>query len=67
MGTIAAAAAVVVVLLAVQVGRLDQRVGQVASASRQTGLAQAVQAALLDPSAQKVTLAAKTGADARHR
>jgi anti-sigma-K factor RskA len=58
LGAVAAAAAVVVVLLAVQVGRLDQRIGQVAAASRQTGLAQAVQAALLDPGAQKVTLAA---------
>jgi anti-sigma factor RsiW len=58
VGTIAAAAAVVAVLLAVQVGRLDQRVGQLASASRQTGLNQAVQAALLDPGVQQVTLSA---------
>jgi anti-sigma factor RsiW len=57
VGTIAAAAAVVAVVLAVQVGRLDQRVGQLASASRQTGLGQSVQAALLDPKAQRVTLA----------
>jgi len=56
VGTIAAAAAVVAVVLAVQVGRLDQRVGQLAAASRQMGLSQAVQAALLDPKAQKVTL-----------
>jgi anti-sigma factor RsiW len=62
VGAIAAAAAVAVVLLAVQVGRLDQRIGHVAAASRQSGLAQAVQAALLDPSAHKVTLAAETGA-----
>ena len=58
VGTIAAAAAVVAVVLAVQVGRLDQRVGQLAVVSRQTGLTQAVQAALLEPNAQKVTLAA---------
>ena len=58
VGTVAAAAAVVAVLLGVQVGRLDQRVGQLANASRHSGLNQVVQAALLDPSAQKVTLAA---------
>ncbi|HVA02951.1 MAG TPA: anti-sigma factor [Acidimicrobiales bacterium] len=59
MGSVvAAAAAVVAVLLGVQVNRLDQRVAQVAAASRHNGLNQGVQAALLDPSAQKVTLAA---------
>ncbi|MDR3649239.1 MAG: anti-sigma factor [Acidimicrobiales bacterium] len=61
VGAIAAAAAVVVVLLAVQVGRLDNRVGQLAAANRQAGLSQAVQAALLDPGAQKVNLAADNG------
>lgn len=58
VGTVAAAAAVVAVLLGVQVGRLDQRVGQLANASRQTGISQAVQAALLDPGAQQVALTA---------
>jgi hypothetical protein len=58
VGTVAAAAAVVAILLGVQVGRLDQRVGQLANASRQTGISQAVQAALLDPGAQKVALTA---------
>jgi anti-sigma factor RsiW len=62
VGTIAAAAAVVAVVLAVQVGRLDQRVGQLAAASRQMGLSQAVQAALLDPKAQKVTLTGSVAA-----
>jgi anti-sigma factor RsiW len=57
VGTIAAAAAVVAVLLGVQVSRLDHRVGQLAEASRHTGLTQAVQAALLEPDAQKVALA----------
>ncbi len=61
VGTIAAALAVVAILLAAQVGRLDQRVGQLAAASRQSGITGAVQAALLDPSAQRVTLMA-TGA-----
>lgn len=56
VGTVAAAAAVVAVLLAVQVGRLDQRVGQLADATHQSGTAQAVQAALLDPGAHKITL-----------
>jgi hypothetical protein len=64
VGTAAAAAAVVAILLAVQVGRLDQRVGQLAKASQQSGLSQAVQAALLDPSAQKVDLAATSSAPA---
>jgi hypothetical protein len=58
LGTIAAAVAVVAILLAVQVGRLDQRVGQLARASQQSGLSGAVQAALLDPSAKKVVLTA---------
>ena len=58
VGTVAAAAAVVAILLGVQVGRLDQRVGQLATASRQTGISQAVQAALLDPGAKMVTLTA---------
>jgi hypothetical protein len=55
---VAAAAAVVAVVLGVQVGRLDQRVGQLANASRHSALNQEVQAALLDPSARKVTLSA---------
>jgi anti-sigma factor RsiW len=58
VGTVAAAAAVVAILLGVQVGRLDQRVGQLANASRQTGISQAVQAALLDPGAKTVALTA---------
>jgi len=58
LGTIAAAVAVVAIVLAVQVGRLDQRVGQLARASQQSGLSGAVQAALLDPSAKKVVLTA---------
>jgi len=57
VGTIAAAAAVVAVLMAVQVGRLDQRVSQLGLATRHNELTQAVQAALLEPDAQKVTLA----------
>jgi len=55
-GAIAAAVAVVAVLLAVQVSHLDQRVNQIAEASRHSGLTQAVQAALLEPNAQKVPL-----------
>jgi anti-sigma-K factor RskA len=58
MGAVAAAVAVVAILLAVQVGRLDQRIGQVANASRRTGLTEQVQAALLEPGAKEVTLAA---------
>jgi anti-sigma factor RsiW len=63
LGAVAAAVAVVAILLAVQVGRLDQRVGQVARASQQSGLSQQVQAALLNPSAQRVTLSS-TGSGA---
>ena len=62
MGSVvAAAAAVVAVLLGVQVNRLDQRVAQVAAASRHNGLNQGVQAALLDPSAQVTLAATSTG------
>jgi len=64
VGAMAAAVAVVAILLAVQVGRLDQRVGQLARASQQSGLSQAVQSALLDPSAQKVTLATTSSSPA---
>ena len=62
VGTIAAAVAVVAVLLGVQVGRLDQRVSQLTTASRHAGLSQQVQAALLDPGARQVDLTAHTGA-----
>jgi anti-sigma factor RsiW len=61
VGTVAAAVAVVAVLLGVQVARLDHRVGQLADASRHAGLTQAVQAALLEPDAQKVPLASTGG------
>ena len=61
-GTIAAAVAVVAVLLGVQVGRLDQRVSQLTTASRRAGLSQQVQAALLDPGAKQVDLTAGSGA-----
>ncbi len=56
VGAIAAAVAVVAVLLGVQVSRLDQRVNAIADASRHSGLTQALQAALLEPNAQKVSL-----------
>jgi anti-sigma factor RsiW len=62
VGAIAAAAAVVAVLLGVQVGRLDQRVSQLTTASRHAGLSEQVQAALLDPRARQVDLTANTGA-----
>jgi anti-sigma factor RsiW len=58
VGAIAAAVAVVAVPLGVQVSRLDQRVNALADASRHSGLSQALQAALLEPNAQKVSLVA---------
>jgi hypothetical protein len=64
VSTLAAAAVVIAVVLAVQVGRLDQRVTALTTAMRQTGLAQAVQAALLDPKAKRVTLAGTGAASA---
>ena len=60
----AGAAAAVIALLAVQVGRLDNRVGQLATAAEQAGLSQAVQAALLAPDKRTVTLADRAGAPA---
>jgi anti-sigma factor RsiW len=60
-GAAAAAAVAVIAVLGVQVSHLDGRVGQLASASERTGMAQAVQAALLDPRARTVPLTAAGG------
>jgi hypothetical protein len=49
-------AAAVIALMAVQLGRLDARVGQLSSLSEHQGVSQAAQAALLDPSAQRITM-----------
>ena len=64
-GAVAAVAAAVIALLAVQVGRLDNRVSQLAGADRQRGLASAVVAAVVDPSHHEVVLDAP--ATARYR
>ncbi len=53
----AAAAAAVIAVLAVQVARLDERVGQVDRAIAQQGIAQAVLRAETDPNAARVSLA----------
>lgn len=52
----AAAVIVVIALLGLQVGRLDNRVGQLGAASERGGLTQAVLAALVNPTAHRVTL-----------
>lgn len=52
----AVAAAAVIVVLGLQVSHLNSRVGQLDAASQRAGLSQAVQAALLDPAATRVTL-----------
>jgi hypothetical protein len=56
-GAVAAAAAAVIALLAVQVGRLDNRVSQLDAANRQGGLSGVVLGALVDPRAHQVVLA----------
>jgi len=61
IGALAAAAVALGVVLAVQVHRLDARVGQVAAAAQRHGLDEAVQAALLDPAAHTVRLSAAGG------
>ena len=68
VGAIAAAVAVVAVLLG-GAGGATRPAGRRSwrHASQQTGLSQAVQAALLDPSAQKVTLAAEHRPAPGHR
>ncbi len=55
VGAVAAAAVVAVVVLAVQVHHLDQRVSALPGAGAAT-ISQAVQAALVDPAAHRVTL-----------
>ncbi len=55
---VAAAVALVIGGLGVQVAHLDNRVGQLQAASQRQGLAQLAQAALDDPNAQHVTLTA---------
>ena len=58
---VAVAAAVAIVLLGVQVSRLNDRVSTLTALARAHGLGEAVQAALLDPSAQRITLRADGG------
>jgi hypothetical protein len=53
---VVAAAAVAIALLAVQVGHLDGRVGQLTTIAGREGITKAEQAALLDPSTQRVEL-----------
>jgi anti-sigma factor RsiW len=60
-GAVAAAAAAVISLLAVQVGRLDDRVSQLAAAGAQQGLAQSVLHAVVDPHTRTVTLTSPSG------
>ena len=57
---VAGVAAVLVALLGIQVSRLDTRVNHLSALARHQGLSQAVQAALLDPNARRITLAGAT-------
>jgi anti-sigma factor RsiW len=65
VGGAAAAAVAVIAVLGVQVSHLDGRVGQLTAAGERSGMAQAVQAALLDPSARTVTLTSASASDAQ--
>jgi hypothetical protein len=60
IGTAAAAVVAVIAVLGVQVGHLDQRVSALSHVADQRGMGQAVQAALLDPSARRVALTSAT-------
>jgi anti-sigma factor RsiW len=57
---LAAAAAVVIALLAVQVGRLDGRVGTLSAVAAHQGMPALAEAALADPQAERVALVAAT-------
>jgi hypothetical protein len=54
---VAGVAAALIALMAIQVSRLDTRVNHLNALAQRAGLSQAVQAALLDPNAKRVTLA----------
>jgi anti-sigma factor RsiW len=60
--TVAAAAAVVIALLAVQVARLDSRVGTLSSAAAHQTMPALAEAALADPQAERVALVSATSA-----
>jgi anti-sigma-K factor RskA len=60
-GLAAAAAAVVIGLLALQVSRLDHRVNTLAQATPDHGLSQVAAAAVLDPQARRVDLRSAQG------
>lgn len=53
---VGAAAAVVIALLAVQVGRLDGRVGSLSAAAAHQGMPALAEAALADPQAERIAL-----------
>ena len=55
-------AAVVIALMGVQLGRLDNPVNHLSALAERQGMSQAVQAALLDPNAQRITLAGSSSA-----
>jgi anti-sigma factor RsiW len=62
---VATAAAVLALLLGVQVAHLNDRVGQLQSATSQPGLSRAVQTALEQPSTKRVTLVPSGARSAR--
>jgi len=59
---IAAVAAVLVILLGIQVSHLDTKVDNLSALSERQGISRAVQAALLDPNARRITLAGSSNA-----
>lgn len=56
--TLAAAAAVIIAVLAVQVGRLDGRVGRLSALASHQSMPALAEAALADPQAERVVLSA---------
>lgn len=60
LGAVAAAAAVVIALLAVDVGRLDGRVGSLSALAARQGIPALAEQAMANPAATRVTLTATT-------
>ena len=61
VGALAAAAAVTIALMAVQISDLNTKVGRLAAIAEQQGVSKAEQAALLDPSTKRVVLRGPIG------
>ncbi|MGH9208434.1 MAG: anti-sigma factor domain-containing protein [Acidimicrobiales bacterium] len=64
IGSVATAAAVIIALLAVQIGSLNDRVNQLTPSVQDHGMSQVVAAAVADPNAQRASLRSATGQEA---